>query len=280
MNNIEFSNAVDQDADIVIKYRTKTSYKVGNYKKMTLSDGTEMIMQIVGVNTDVLDDGSDTAQYSWVSKEVYPTGHAFNDKFVEGIGQYVYDSETEIWASDIVGKPFYNAVGEWKLTATGTGTITLRYMISSETTHDYANIYVDDTLVANKISGETTWTDRVINVTNGQVVTINATYHKDINQDGGMDTLYLRFVAGEGVSFTTQFTGTDAIPNKGAIGGFDNMLMYDYLQTEFKAKLPALIQNNVKPVKKYTKSLISDGSTITLEHDALSTPTIWIPSLR
>jgi hypothetical protein len=256
---IVFNTPPDRDVDIEVKYRTRISYPVGNYKDLTLTDGTVLRMQIVGVNTDELADGSDTAQYTWISKDLYPRGHAFNDKYVEGIGQYVYDPETEIWSSDIAGKPFYNAIGQWKLTVSGSGILTIRYMISSETTHDYGNIYVDGTQIANKISGETTWMEREVAVTNGQVVTVDATYHKDINQDGGMDTMYLRFVAGDGLTISTEFTGTDAIPRKGAIGGFDGMAMYSYLQNDIKALLPEAVRNSVHAVKKYTKSLISDG---------------------
>ena len=270
LNAIEFNTAPQQDADIEIKYRTRTSYSVGNYKDLTLTNGTVLRMQIVGVNTDELADGSDTAQYSWISKNLYPTGHAFNDKYVEGVGQYTYDSETDIWSSDIAGKPFYNAIGDWALTVTGSGTLTVRYMISSETTHDYANIYVDETQIANKISGETTWVDREIPVVNGQVVNVNAVYHKDINQDGGMDTLYIRFVPGDGVSISTEFSGTDAIPSKGAIGGFDGMNIYSYLQEDFKALIPEAVRTSIKSVKKYTKSLISNGTEITLEHNEVS----------
>ena len=237
-------------------------------------------MQIVGVNTDELADGSDTAQYSWIAKNLYPTGHAFNDKYIEGVGQYVYDQETDIWSSDIMGKPLYNAVGKWTITVTGSGTLTVRYMISSETTHDHGYIYVDDDVIANKISGETTWVDREIPVTNGQVVVVDATYHKDINQDGGMDTMYLRFVPGDGVTISTQYQGTDAIPSKGAIGGFDGMNIYDYLQEDFKSLFPEVVRPSIKAVKKYTKSLISDGNTITLNHNAVSYPEVWVPSLR
>jgi len=277
---IVFNTPPDRDVDIEIKYRTRISYSVGNYKDLTLTDGTVLRMQIVGVNTDELANGSDTAQYSWISKDLYPTGHAFNEKYVEGIGQYVYNSETDLWSSDICGKPFYNAIGQWRLTVSGSGILTIRYMISSETTHDYGNIYVDGTQIANKISGETTWMEREVAVTNGQVVTVDATYHKDINQDGGMDALFLRFAPGDGVTISTEFTGTDAIPRKGAIGGFDGMIMYSYLQNDVKALLPEAVRNAVQPVKKYTRSLLSDGTQITQDHNALSTPTIWIPSLR
>ena len=280
LNAIEFTSAPHQDAQIVIKYRTRTSYTVGNYKDLTLTNGTVLRMQIVGVNTDELADGSDTAQYSWISKNLYPTGHAFNDKYVEGIGKYNYNSETEIWSSDIAGKPFYNAVGDWDLTVTGTGTLTVRYMISSQTTHDYANIYVDEDLIANKISGETTWVDSEIPVENGQVVHVNATYHKDINQDGGLDTLFIRFVPSDGVTISTEFQGTNSIPRKGAIGGFDGMAIYPYLQEDFKALIPEAVRTSIKSVKKYTKSLLSDGTEITLDHNDLSTPEVWIPSLR
>ena len=280
LNTIQFGNPPEQDAEIKIKYRTRSSYSVGNYKDLTLTDGTVLRMQIVGVNTDELADGSDTAQYSWIAKNLYPTGHAFNDKYIEGVGQYVYDQETDIWSSDIMGKPLYNAVGKWTITVTGSGTLTVRYMISSETTHDHGYIYVDDDVIANKISGETTWVDREIPVTNGQVVVVDATYHKDINQDGGMDTMYLRFVPGDGVTISTQYQGTDAIPSKGAIGGFDGMNIYDYLQEDFKSLFPEVVRPSIKAVKKYTKSLISDGNTITLNHNAVSYPEVWVPSLR
>lgn len=280
LNTITFATAPAASAPVVVKYRTKTRYEVGNYKDLTLTDDTVLRMQIVGVNTDELAEGGETAQYSWISKNLFPTARAFNDAYNEGVGQYIYDEDSDAWVSNIWGKPLYNAIGEWTITVSGSGIFTLRYMISSETTHDYAYIYVDGTTVADRISGEGTWVDRNISVTNGQVIHIRATYHKDVNQDAGSDSLYLRFIPGDGVTVSTEFQGTESIPSHGAIGGFDGMAIYPYLQTDIKNLLPENVRSAVKAVKKYTKSAISDGERITVVNNRVTTPTIWIPSFR
>lgn len=280
LNVITLNTAPAANIPIVVRYRTKVTYEVGNYKDLTLTDGTVLTMQVVGINTDQLATGEDTAQYSWISKNLYPTGHAFNEAYHEGVGKYVYDEAADAWVSNIWGKHLYNAIGDWDITVAGSGILTLRYMISSETIHDYGYIYVDDTVVADRISGEGTWIEKAIPVTNGQVVHIRATYHKDVNQNAGTDSLYLRFIPSDGITISTTFTGTEAIPSHGAIGGFDGMDIYPYLQTDIKNLLPENVRNAVKPVKKYTKSAISDGETITIQTNRVSTPTIWIPSMR
>lgn len=280
LNAITFAAAPEQNEVVLVKYRTRSAYPVGSYKTLTLKDGSELTMQIVGINEDQLSDGSDTAQYSWISMDLFPTMQSFNDKFKQGIGQFVYDQSTGIWTSDIAGKPFYNAIGTWTITVSGSGTMTMRYMISSETTHDYGNIFIDGTQVVNRISGQTTWVEREMAVTNGQVITVYAVYHKDINQNAGSDSMYLRFVPSSGVSLSTEYEGTNSIPDKGGIGGFDGMKIYTYLNEDIKNLLPDELKNNVKAVKKYTRSLISNGSEITSYRDRQSDPEIWIPSLR
>ena len=136
-------------------------------------------------------------------------------------------------------------------------------MISSETIHDYGYIYVDDSVVADRISGEGTWIEKAIPVTNGQVVNVRATYHKDINQNAGTDSLYLRFIPSDGITINTTFEGTESIPSHGAIGGFDGMAIYPYLQNDIKNLLPENVKNAVKAVKKYTKSAVTVGGEIT-----------------
>ena len=144
LNVITLNTAPAANVPIVVRYRTKVTYEVGNYKDLTLTDGTVLTMQVVGINTDQLATGEDTAQYSWISKNLYPTGHTFNEAYHEGVGKYVYDEAADAWVSNIWGKHLYNAIGDWDITVAGSGILTLRYMISSETIHDYDIVSRED----------------------------------------------------------------------------------------------------------------------------------------
>ena len=73
----DFSTISDSWETIIANSNYATDYAVGDTKNIVLTDGTELYMQLVGINLDDKADNSGKARMTWVSKEIYTT-HRMN----------------------------------------------------------------------------------------------------------------------------------------------------------------------------------------------------------
>lgn len=252
----------------------KTKYKIGNYKAMDLGSEGSVIMQICAKDAEPLATGTGKAALSWVAKTTPSTLHI--------MGDYIRSSNTAknfnlaptdqtLWETDTAYNISNGACNSiWKLTVTQAGTLEINYRVSSEPSFDTFSLTVNGEYVANNISGEQEWATKTLNVTSGDVVTVQAWYIKDSSSNGGSDMAYLRF--GGTAVYTTELTSKEpsSTPVSTDWGTSDARA---YLQKSIKPLIPEAVRTSIVAVKK-TQPAYTENGTYTQE----TNDDIWIPS--
>ena len=143
-----------------------------------------------------------------------------------------------------------------------------------------------------------TWSEIIANVSNGTYSTkyhIGDTKKIDLGTQGevimtivGIDTDDLADNSGKApiTWISKQLLKTSnrisppyksGVKGTGALGGWGESEMRFYLKNSTKSKIPEVVRNAIKPVKKYSRIYNVSGSAV---NDVLTTEDVWIPSYK
>ncbi len=266
-----------------------TYYKVGNYKPLDLgTDFGTVDMQIAGIDVDTIGSSTSKAPLSWVAKQMLRGKHRMNPSLVT-----IYITETALqWTADTEQANGYKSNNQsmqsssvtetWTVTATTAGTVSVWYKVSSEKNWDKLTVIVNDTTVADAISGEGEWTEHTVVCSAGDSVTVKATYAKDSSQDKFDDTCYIRF-ASTG-TITVLAGGATVKKNKGVsgyqegtgtIGGWEKSELRAYLESDVLPCIPENVRNAIVLASKEYDLYDTSG---TYTSTANVQDKLWIPN--
>ncbi|MCD7918655.1 MAG: CotH kinase family protein [Clostridiales bacterium] len=290
----QFSSSVE-DAEIEDDWETilanieagTATYAVGNYKELDLGDEGTVTMQIVGKGKDTLADGTGTATYSWISKELLATSHRMNPSLVT---EYDYkeqtattstNSNTSVSANSTKTTSFRTYIQAAEVaqitnvvTATADGTLTITYAGLSST-YGTLTVTVNGTAIVEDYASTTAVTYDV-EMASGDVVTIVAEY-----TSAAVSSSYASIKMHSTGTFTLTTSCNNVMSRytsgytsgTGGIGGWGESEMRTYLQETIKPLIPSEVQAGIKTVTKSQTAYDTSGSsyTQTTEDD------VWIP---
>ncbi len=267
----------------------KTKYKIGNYKPLNLGSEGVVNMQIAAKDAEPLADGSGNAPLSFVSMELLTTSKRMNPSLVTNYGEYYIqpnttwsEESTNVWKSDNKGLGGSTAAVTFSVTASTSGTLKVGYKVGSEANYDKLTVKVNNTTVANAISGDKDWEDYEVTCAAGNVVTVTASYAKDNSGDKNGDTAYVRFSSDDmsfAVTITSNGSQTRDVLNydegTGSIGGWEKTELRAYYKNTLKPLIPSEVRTAIKDVTKYTRIYDTAGSTV---NNVATTEDVWMPS--
>lgn len=105
-------------------------------------------------------------------------------------GTYSFIQNGNTWTSNNNGVNSSTATSTWTVNVTSDIEYTLKYKVSSETTYDKFTLKLDDTIIANAISGAGNEETYTVTLTSG-THTLVATYTKDSSQNKNDDLAYV-----------------------------------------------------------------------------------------
>lgn len=282
---VEVAEIADSWEDIVASVNDgsySSKYKIGNYKPLDLGSEGIVNMQIVGMSADTLADGSGKAKTTWLSKEVLKTTRYVNDTmtatkyaFVDGAS---WTASGDTWTSQN-GYSVSDAKAKWVITAISSGTLSIGYKTSNaDTTKNKLSLVVDGVAVVTDYAN-TTNTTYTVEVTNGDVVTVEVTYSK-LNTSFTKATITF----GSTGTFTTE-ADIDEAPIRvkdgyeegtGVVGGWEASKLRVYYKDTLKPLIPDIVRNSIKNVTKTSLILTAKGERV----EATSIDDAWAPSCR
>ncbi len=267
----------------------KTKYKIGNYKPLDLGSEGVVNMQIAAKDAEPLADGSGNAPLSFVSMELLTTSKRMNPYLVTNYGEYYIkpnttwsEESTNVWKSDNTGVGSTTAQATFEITASSAGTLKVWYKVGSEANYDKFTVRVNNTTVANSISGDIDWAAYEVAYTTGSTVTVSVSYVKDGSGDRNGDTAYVKFESDD-VTFNVEVTSNgyrtrDVLSydeGTGSIGGWEKTELRAYYKNTLKPLIPSEVRTAIKDVTKYTRIYDAAGSMV---NNVATTEDVWMPS--
>lgn len=260
----------------------KTKYSVGDYKALDLGAQGTINMQIAAFDADPLADGSGNAPISWVSKELLASTHRMNPSLVTN---YTYP-EVPSWTASSntwTSQNRYNvsdAKAKWTITATAAGTLSISYKTSNaNVSYNKLSLSVNGTAVATGFAG-TTATIYTVEVAQGDVVTVEATFSSLSTSSSYYGTIVFSstgtFTTAAEIENAPNRVVSDYKQSTGAIGGWEDSEVRTYYKTTLKPLIPEVVRNAIKSVSKTGCEWTTAGKFVR----STSVEDVWMPSYR
>lgn len=254
----------------------KTKYSVGNYKALDLGAQGTINMQIAAFDADPLADGSGNAPISWVSKELLASTHRMNPSLSGSGGTFFRTEGTNTWTSKNQGLHSTTCTSTWTVVANAAGTLTITSTVNSESS-DKLTVKVDGTTVVNAVGGSSKTNTHTVECTEGQSVTVTASYSKDSSVDSNGDTATIAFSATMDISITATAERAGSLTaGTGACGGWEGSEMRTYYKDTLKPLIPEVVRNAIKSVSKTGCEWTTAGKFVR----STSVEDVWMPSYR
>lgn len=283
----EISDSWEEIMAAVADGTAGTKYKVGNYKPMDLGAEGIINMQIIAKNKDALADGSGTATFTWLSKEILKTDKRMNPAYVE-----LYDykeqaattstnNNSNVNANSNKTVSFRNYIQAGEVaeitntinpTADGTLTITYKGLAAS-----YGSLEVlvnGETIVADYVS--TTSATYTVELVSGNAVTVAAKFTSAQISSSSASVAFKSTGAFKLTTTSNQVVSryvSGYEEGTGAVGGWEKTEMRAYLKGTIKPLMLEVVRNSIKEVTKTHDAYNTAGTKFT----QTSIEDVWLP---
>ena len=283
----EISDSWEEIMAAVADGTAGTKYKVGNYKPMDLGAEGIINMQIIAKNKDSLADGSGTATFTWLSKEILKTDKRMNPSLVN---IYDYKEQTATTTTNnnssvsansnktINFRDYIQAEEVAEITntinATADGTLTITYKGVSAS-YGKLEVLVNGEAIVTDYTSSTAVT-YTVEMVSGDTVTVVARY---TSIQAGSSKASVAFKSTGTFKLTTSCNNVQSRYTSGyeeatgSIGGWEKTEMRTYLKETIKPLMLEVVRNSIKEVTKTHDAYDTAGTKFT----QTSIEDVWLP---